>query len=109
MLVTITLLVQILFTHTLLELDIFVDTWKFIIVFMFFVFYLQSGGNEDPNEVLLDSEMEKVFAGPTALKEKFDVTTFQDTVHPIPGSFKNINSGKYIMCLLGNCNMQRTI
>lgn len=72
-------------------------------------FYLQSGGNEDPNEVLLDSEMEKVFAGPTALKEKFDVTTFQDTVHPIPGSFKNINSGKYIMCLLGNCNMQRTI
>ncbi|XP_075163574.1 anion exchange protein Ae2 isoform X2 [Haematobia irritans] len=36
--------------------------------------------------------MEKVFAGPSVLKEKFDVTTFQDTVHPIPGSFKNINS-----------------
>ncbi|XP_058987889.1 anion exchange protein 3 isoform X2 [Musca domestica] len=36
--------------------------------------------------------MEKVFAGPSALKEKFDVTTFQDSVHPIPGSFKNINS-----------------
>ncbi|XP_058985723.1 anion exchange protein 3-like isoform X1 [Musca domestica] len=52
----------------------------------------KSSGNEDPNEVHLDSEMEKVFAGPSALKEKFDVTTFQDSVHPIPGSFKNINS-----------------
>ncbi|XP_059218992.1 anion exchange protein 3 isoform X3 [Stomoxys calcitrans] len=50
----------------------------------------KSGGNEDPNEVLLDSEMEKVFAGPSTLKEKFDVTTFQDTVLPLPGSFKNI-------------------
>ncbi|XP_065359044.1 anion exchange protein 3 isoform X2 [Calliphora vicina] len=50
----------------------------------------KSGGNEDPHEVLLDSEMEKVFAGPSSLKEKFDVTTFQDTVHPI-GSYKNKN------------------
>ncbi|KAM7358802.1 anion exchange protein Ae2 isoform 4-T7 [Cochliomyia hominivorax] len=50
----------------------------------------KSGGNEDPNEVLLDSEMEKVFAGPSSLKEKFDVTTFQDTGNPI-GSYKNKN------------------
>lgn len=50
----------------------------------------QSGCNEDPDEVLLDSEMEKVFAAPNSLKEKFDVTTFQDTVHPI-GSYKSKN------------------
>ncbi|KAI8121350.1 hypothetical protein FF38_05946 [Lucilia cuprina] len=50
----------------------------------------KSGGNEDPHEVLLDSEMEKVFAGPSSLKEKFDVTTFQDTVNPI-GSYKPKN------------------
>ncbi|XP_037810199.1 band 3 anion transport protein isoform X4 [Lucilia sericata] len=50
----------------------------------------KSGGNEDPHEVLLDSEMEKVFAGPSSLKEKFDVTTFQDTVHPV-GSYKPKN------------------
>lgn len=55
-----------------------------------FVKILQFHGNEDPDEVLLDSEMEKVFAGPSTLKEKFDVTTFQDTVHPI-GPFKNKN------------------
>ncbi|TMW45509.1 hypothetical protein DOY81_009412 [Sarcophaga bullata] len=34
--------------------------------------------------------MEKVFAAPSSLKEKFDVTTFQDTVHPI-GSYKSKN------------------
>ncbi|KAM7358801.1 anion exchange protein Ae2 isoform 3-T6 [Cochliomyia hominivorax] len=34
--------------------------------------------------------MEKVFAGPSSLKEKFDVTTFQDTGNPI-GSYKNKN------------------
>lgn len=55
-----------------------------------FFFTFQSGGNEDPNEVLLDSEMEKVFAGPSSLKEKFDVTTFQDTAQPI-GSYKPKN------------------
>ncbi|XP_067644614.1 band 3 anion transport protein isoform X2 [Eurosta solidaginis] len=44
-------------------------------------------GNEDPNGVYLDSEMEKVFAGPSAHKEKFDVTKFQDANQPI-GSYK---------------------
>ena len=37
--------------------------------------------------------MEKVFAAPSSLKEKFDVTTFQDTVHPI-GSYKSKNGKK---------------
>lgn len=50
----------------------------------------KSAGNEDPNEVYLDSEMEKVFAGPSAHKEKFDVTTFQDANQPI-GSYKQSN------------------
>nr|XP_036219891.1 band 3 anion transport protein isoform X6 [Bactrocera oleae]XP_036219892.1 band 3 anion transport protein isoform X6 [Bactrocera oleae]XP_036219893.1 band 3 anion transport protein isoform X6 [Bactrocera oleae]XP_036219894.1 band 3 anion transport protein isoform X6 [Bactrocera oleae] len=50
----------------------------------------KSTGNEDPNEVYLDSEMEKVFAGPSAHKEKFDVTTFQDANQPI-GSYKQSN------------------
>ncbi|XP_053956545.1 anion exchange protein 3 isoform X1 [Anastrepha ludens] len=50
----------------------------------------KSTGNEDPNEVFLDSEMEKVFAGPSAHKEKFDVTTFQDANQPI-GSYKQSN------------------
>ncbi|KAI9588222.1 band 3 anion transport protein isoform X1 [Glossina fuscipes] len=60
-------------------------------------------GNEDPDEVLLDSEMEKVFAGPSTLKEKFDVTTFQDTVHPI-GPFKNKNSHR--KNLAGDLNIE---
>lgn len=38
--------------------------------------------------------MEKVFAAPSSLKEKFDVTTFQDTVHPI-GSYKAKNGKQF--------------
>ncbi|KAH8380652.1 hypothetical protein KR009_011982 [Drosophila setifemur] len=52
----------------------------------------KKSGNEDPDEVLLDSEMEKVFAGPNARKEKFDVNTFQDTSQlPIGSRKKNSN------------------
>ena len=51
----------------------------------------KKNGNEDPNEVLLDSEMEKVFAGTINNKEKFDVTNFQDVTQPI-GSFKKSSS-----------------
>ncbi|XP_070135793.1 band 3 anion transport protein isoform X3 [Drosophila bipectinata] len=50
----------------------------------------KKSGNEDPDEVLLDSEMEKVFAGNNARKEKFDVTTFQDNTQlPIGSRKKN--------------------
>ncbi|KAH8270096.1 hypothetical protein KR018_003994 [Drosophila ironensis] len=50
----------------------------------------KKSGNEDPDEVLLDSEMEKVFAGNNARKDKFDVTTFQDNTQlPIGSRKKN--------------------
>ncbi|XP_068149698.1 band 3 anion transport protein isoform X2 [Drosophila tropicalis] len=48
----------------------------------------KKSGNEDPDEVLLDSEMEKVFAGTNARKDKFDVTTFQDSNQQPIGSRK---------------------
>ncbi|XP_043865957.1 band 3 anion transport protein isoform X8 [Drosophila mojavensis] len=48
----------------------------------------KKSGNEDPDEVLLDSEMEKVFAGAKARKEKFDVSTFQDNSQQPIGSRK---------------------
>ncbi|XP_020816601.1 anion exchange protein 3 isoform X5 [Drosophila serrata] len=48
----------------------------------------KKSGNEDPDEVLLDSEMEKVFAGNSARKDKFDVTTFQDNSQQPIGSRK---------------------
>lgn len=38
-------------------------------------FNLQTDKNGDPDEVKLDAEMEKVFAGK---QEKFDVTQFRD-------------------------------
>lgn len=61
------------------------------IVSIFPPFSLQSG-NEDPDEVLLDSEMEKVFAGNSARKDKFDVTTFQDNSQLPIGSRKKNSS-----------------
>ncbi|KAH8369782.1 hypothetical protein KR093_000958 [Drosophila rubida] len=48
----------------------------------------KKSGNEDPDEVLLDSEMEKVFAGSNARKDKFDVNTFQDNSQQPIGSRK---------------------
>ncbi|XP_022213729.2 anion exchange protein 3 isoform X5 [Drosophila obscura] len=51
----------------------------------------KSGGNEDPDEVLLDSEMEKVFAGNSARKDKFDVNTFQDNTQ-LPTASRKKNS-----------------
>ncbi|KAM8709641.1 hypothetical protein ACLKA7_016450 [Drosophila subpalustris] len=48
----------------------------------------KKSGNEDPDEVLLDSEMEKVFAGANARKDKFDVNTFQDNSQLPIGSRK---------------------
>ncbi|KRF84379.1 anion exchange protein 3 isoform X4 [Drosophila novamexicana] len=48
----------------------------------------KKSGNEDPDEVLLDSEMDKVFAGSSARKEKFDVNTFQDNSQQPIGSRK---------------------
>ncbi|XP_015043255.2 anion exchange protein 3 isoform X6 [Drosophila pseudoobscura] len=51
----------------------------------------KSGGNEDPDEVLLDSEMEKVFAGTSARKDKFDVNTFQDNTQ-LPTASRTKNS-----------------
>ncbi|XP_030372868.1 band 3 anion transport protein isoform X5 [Scaptodrosophila lebanonensis] len=50
----------------------------------------KKSGNEDPDEVLLDSEMEKVFAGTNKRQDKFDVKTFQDnTQEPIGSRKKN--------------------
>ncbi|EDW40926.1 anion exchange protein 3 isoform X4 [Drosophila sechellia] len=50
----------------------------------------KKSGNEDPDEVLLDSEMDKVFAGNSARKDKFDVNTFQDNSQlPIGSRKKN--------------------
>ncbi|XP_032599361.1 anion exchange protein 3 isoform X7 [Drosophila grimshawi] len=48
----------------------------------------KKSGNEDPDEVLLDSEMDKVFAGSSKRKEKFDVNTFQDNSQQPIGSRK---------------------
>lgn len=39
---------------------------------------LQTDQNGDPDEVKLDAEMEKVFAGPDRDREKFDVAQFRD-------------------------------
>ncbi|XP_052845767.1 anion exchange protein 3 isoform X2 [Drosophila gunungcola] len=50
----------------------------------------KKSGNEDPDEVLLDSEMDKVFAGTSSRKDKFDVNTFQDNSQlPIGSRKKN--------------------
>nr|XP_016934425.1 anion exchange protein 3 isoform X4 [Drosophila suzukii] len=50
----------------------------------------KKSGNEDPDEVLLDSEMDKVFAGTSTRKDKFDVNTFQDNSQlPIGSRKKN--------------------
>ncbi|XP_017080887.1 band 3 anion transport protein isoform X7 [Drosophila eugracilis] len=50
----------------------------------------KKSGNEDPDEVLLDSEMDKVFAGTSSRKDKFDVNTFQDNTQlPIGSRKKN--------------------
>ncbi|XP_016977321.1 band 3 anion transport protein isoform X3 [Drosophila rhopaloa] len=50
----------------------------------------KKSGNEDPDEVLLDSEMDKVFAGNSSRKDKFDVNTFQDNSQlPIGSRKKN--------------------
>ncbi|XP_017842081.1 anion exchange protein 3 isoform X3 [Drosophila busckii] len=48
----------------------------------------KKSGNEDPDEVLLDAEMEKVFAGSSKRKDKFDVNTFQDNSQQPIGSRK---------------------
>ncbi|EDV51252.1 anion exchange protein 3 isoform X2 [Drosophila erecta] len=48
----------------------------------------KKSGNEDPDEVLLDSEMDKVFAGNSTRKDKFDVNTFQDNSQQPIGSRK---------------------
>lgn len=48
-----------------------------------------SNGIKDTDEVLLDSEMEKVFASSNPLKDKFDVTTFQDSGVQTIATFKN--------------------
>lgn len=61
--------------------------------FFYFLCRLLQSGNEDPDEVLLDSEMDKVFAGSNARKEKFDVNTFQDNSQQPIGSRKK-SSGK---------------
>lgn len=61
--------------------------------FFHFLCRLLQSGNEDPDEVLLDSEMDKVFAGSNARKEKFDVNTFQDNSQQPIGSRKK-SSGK---------------
>ncbi|XP_055914988.1 anion exchange protein 2 isoform X5 [Eupeodes corollae] len=42
----------------------------------------KAGGNEDPDLVLLDTEMEKVFASSNNLKDKFDVSSFLDANEP---------------------------
>jgi len=44
--------------------------------------------------VLLDSEMDKVFAGTSTRKDKFDVNTFQDNSQLPIGSRKK-NSSKF--------------
>lgn len=61
--------------------------------FFYFLCRPLQSGNEDPDEVLLDSEMDKVFAGSNARKEKFDVNTFQDNSQQPIGSRKK-SSGK---------------
>ncbi|XP_017040442.2 anion exchange protein 3 isoform X1 [Drosophila ficusphila] len=48
----------------------------------------KKSGNEDPDEVLLDSEMDKVFASNSSRKDKFDVNTFQDNSQQPIGSRK---------------------
>lgn len=45
---------------------------------MHFYYIFQTDGNGDPDEVQLDAEMEKVFAGTNRDNEKFDVTQFRD-------------------------------
>lgn len=40
--------------------------------------YFQASGNEDPDLVLLDTEMEKVFGGKGPNQEKFDVSSLSD-------------------------------
>lgn len=40
--------------------------------------FLQTDKNGDPDEVKLDAEMEKVFAGKDREREKFDLTQFRD-------------------------------
>lgn len=47
--------------------------------FIFFFNKLQTDGNGDPDEVKLDAEMEKVFAGSNRDKEKFDIKQFSDS------------------------------
>lgn len=49
---------------------------------------LQTDGNGDPDEVKLDAEMEKVFAGTTHDKEKFDIKHFSDAGDNQPESTK---------------------
>lgn len=49
---------------------------------------LQTDGNGDPDEVKLDAEMEKVFAGTTHDKEKFDIKQFADAGDNQPESTK---------------------
>lgn len=85
---------------------------KHIYIHIFSHFYLclsfhshisQTDGNGDPDEVQLDAEMEKVFAGPDRDKDKFDVsqltsvtegkstnvaTKFQD--HDVDGGYFSI-------------------
>lgn len=76
------------------------NAWKqlsncnWYICFCFFFFCALQSGNEDPDEVLLDSEMDKVFAGNSARKDKFDVNTFQDNSQLPIGSRKK-NSSEY--------------
>lgn len=50
---------------------------------MRFLNFLQATGNADPDLVLLDNEMDKVFAGSSPLNsKKFDITTLTDTNEP---------------------------
>lgn len=43
-----------------------------------FFFSSQTDKNGDPDEVKLDAEMEKVFAGKDRERDKFDVAQFRD-------------------------------
>lgn len=50
---------------------------KLKLIFCCFLWNFQNDGNGDPNEVQLDAEMEKVFAG-VENQDKFDVSKLSD-------------------------------
>lgn len=56
----------------------YIFLWAIFWFPIFFFYFLQTEGNGDPDEVHLDDEMEKVFAG----TEKFTVAQFSDDADP---------------------------